>query len=230
MNKMVFELQCQIFESEPKEYFSLVYQHITDNVDKIDEYLFNKLEFAVYLLGNYYSFIENNLNKAKAITNDENETKWVIEYHLKIEKEYLEILNRVMLLEKDLTKLTSIENRIKLFLVRTRLKFVNLSIVKKDSNLVNDTLTYITNVEANLSDDIVTLIEISLIKAEEFYRKCLNDSITCNKILAETVSMYESKLDIHDSVKDEDNDIAIKNKRGIDLLLLIKNTLELYKD
>lgn len=175
--------------------------------------MFNKLEFAVYLLGNYYSSIENNLNKVKAITNDENKTKWVIEYHLKIEKEYLEILNRVMLLEKDLTKLTSIEKRIKLFLVTARLKLVNLSIVKKDSNLVNYTLTYITNVEANLSDDIVTLIEISLIKAEEFYKKCLNDTIKCNKILAETVSMYESKLDIHYSVKDEDNDIAIKNKR-----------------
>ena len=172
------------------------------------------------------------MNREKEITKDENKTKWVIEYHLKIEKEFLEILNRVLLLEKDLLKLTSIETKIKLFLVRTRLKLVNLSIVKKDSNLVNDTLTYINNVEANFSDDIVTMIEIARLKAEDFYRNCLNDTITCNKILAETVSMYESKLEINysDSIKDENNDMAIKNKKGIDLILLIKSLLEQYKD
>ena len=230
MNKMFFEMQCQILESVPKEYFSLVYQHITDNVDNIDEYLFDKLDFAIYLLGNYYLFIERKLNKIKEITKDENKSKWLIDYHLKIEIEYLEILNRVLLLEKNLTKLTSIETKIKIFLVRTRLKLVNISIVKKDSILVNDTLTYINNVEANFSDDIVTLIEIANLKAEEFYEKCLNDTITCNKILEETVSMYETKLEMNYSVNDENNDMAIKNKRGIDLLLIIKSTLKIYKD
>ena len=58
MNKFAFDLQCQILESEPKKYFSLIYQHITDNVDKIDEYSFDILYFAIYLLGNYYSHIE----------------------------------------------------------------------------------------------------------------------------------------------------------------------------